>query len=202
MAAATSAPLPLAFWPALYLVWLLPVLALLAAAGWTVFAFNRLVRQKNLVTEAWSGIDVQLRRRRDLIPNLLEVVKGYSGYEKALIQRVTELRASSEQAGTVKEAQTRENALTDQLRGLLALAESYPDVKASRAFLELQKQLAHVEDQLQMARRYYNGATREYNIRVESFPSNLVAMLFGYQAGEFFQIASATDRAAPKVDLP
>jgi len=191
--------------PMIAAAWSLPITmalaALLALIGWTIFAFNRLVRDKNRMTEAWSGIDVQLRRRRNLVPNLVEIVKGYSDYEKAVLERVTQLRTQGEQARDLKETETSENALTDQIKGLFALAESYPDLQASKNFLDLQTQLAEIEDQLQMARRYYNGATRNYNILAESFPSNMVARLFSYRRAAFFQIETATERAAPKVEI-
>ncbi len=169
--------------------------------GWVIFVFNRLVREKNLMAEGWSGIDVQLRRRRNLIPNLVEIVKGYSDYEKSVLERITELRARSDRAKDMKETETAENALTDQIKGLFALAERYPDIKAGANFLDLQEQLSEIEDQLQMARRYYNGAARNYNIRVERFPGNIVAGAFGYRRAEFFQIETATERKAPKVEM-
>ncbi len=179
----------------------LAIVVIVILIGWVIFAFNRLVREKNLMAEGWSGIDVQLRRRRNLIPNLVEIVKGYSNYEKSVLERITELRARSDQAKGMKETETAENALTDQIKGLFALAERYPDIKAGANFLDLQEQLAEIEDQLQMARRYYNGAVRNYNIRVERFPGNIVAGIFGYRRAEFFQIETATDHNAPKVEI-
>ena len=175
-----------------------------AAVGllvWLVVSFNRLVRERNLVAEGWSGIDVQLKRRHNLIPALVEVVKGYSRHERKLLTDIAELRSRSLSAERLKDREESENALTDQLKGLFALAEAYPQLKADRQFLRLAEQLSAIEDQLQMARRYYNGAVRNYNIRVESFPSNLVARLFGFKRAEFFQIETATERAAPKVEV-
>jgi len=175
-----------------------------AAVGllvWLVVSFNRLVRERNLVAEGWSGIDVQLKRRHNLIPALVEVVKGYSRHERKLLTDIAELRSRSLSAERLKDREESENALTDQLKGLFALAEAYPQLKADRQFLRLAEQLSAIEDQLQMARRYYNGAVRNYNIRVESFPSNLVAGLFGFKRAEFFQIETATERAAPKVEV-
>ena len=145
-------------------------------------------------------MDVQLRRRHDLVPNLVECVKGYSDYEKSLLERVTELRALPAEGGR-KQTETGENALTDQIKRLFAVVERYPEIKANRNFLDLQDQLAEIEDQLQMARRYYNGATRNHNTLVESFPSNMVARLFGFAREEFFQIVTTSEREAPKVDL-
>ena len=181
-------------------VWSTVVLIAAGLALGAAIAFNRLVKQRNLLREAWSGMDVQLRRRRDLVPNLVECVKGYSDYEKSLLERVTELRALPAEGGR-KQTETGENALTDQIKRLFAVVERYPEIKANRNFLDLQDQLAEIEDQLQMARRYYNGATRNHNTLVESFPSNMVARLFGFAREEFFQIVTTSEREAPKVDL-
>ena len=180
------------------------VLAVAVAAGaalglWTAVAFNRLVRERNLMREGWSGIDVQLKRRRNLVPNLVETVKGYGGHERQTLTEVTALRA--EAPGDVRGTQDQENALTDQLKHLFAVAEAYPELKADRNYRQLQDLLAEIEDQIQMARRYYNGAVRNYNIRVEAFPSNAVARLFGFRQADFFQVETATDRAAPKVEI-
>jgi len=178
------------------------VLVLLAAlAVWTATAFNRLVRARNLMREGWSGIDVQLRRRRNLVPNLVETVKAYGRHEKDLLERVTELRSDVPADEPLGETQHRENLLTDHLKRLFALAEAYPDLKANTNYLALQRLLTEIEDHLQMARRYYNGAVRDYNTRVESFPSNLVARLFGFRQAEFFQVEATTERAAPKVEM-
>jgi len=179
---------------------LLVVIALAVVMGlWVVLAFNRLVRRRNLMREGWSGIDVQLKRRRNLIPNLVETVKAYSRHEKDVLAKVTELRS---QGGgeDIKQTATRENALTDQLKMLFALAESYPKLKADVNYRQLMDHLADIEDQIQYARRYYNGAVRDYNIGVESFPSNTVARLFSFRLADFFEIVTATDRAAPKVE--
>ena len=166
-----------------------------------VVIYNRLVRSRQMVSEAWSGIDVQLKRRADLIPNLVESVKGYAGHERETLQRVTELRNQSQQMprdDVAGRAQV-EGLLSAALGRLLAVAEAYPDLKASQNFSELQQALQEVEDALQMARRYYNGAVRNLNILVESFPSNLVANQFGFHKAEYFEIEEATDRAVPKV---
>jgi LemA protein len=179
------------------------VLLILAAilVGWTLVAFNRLVRHANLVREAWSGIDVQLRRRHDLIPNLVDVVKGHANFERQTLEDVTRLRGGDLPDRATADLQDQENRLTSHLKSVLAVAEAYPDLHASRSYLNLQKQLVQVEDQLQMARRYYNGTVRDYNIAVESFPSNLVAKIFGFSLQRFFQIDTATEREVPKVDL-
>jgi LemA protein len=174
------------------------LLLLLAVLVWLVVAFNRLVRQRNLVREGWSGIDVQLKRRHDLVPALVEAVRGHAAFERGVLEEVTRLRAA---APATRAQQDGENALAAQVRGLLAVAEAYPDLRASDSFLALQRQLAEVEDQLQMARRYFNGAVRDYNIAVESFPSNLVARGFGFALHDFFQVESAVERQVPAVRL-
>jgi LemA protein len=190
-----------AFWQ----VMLVPVLVLLGhlvgLGLWAALTYNRLVRRRVLVQEGWSGIDVQLKRRRNLVPSLVEAVKGYAQHEQRALQQVTELRTAAEAPQDLRSAANTENALTDQLKGLFALAEAYPDLKADRNFRQLMTQLADIEDQIQYSRRYYNGAVRDFNIRVQSFPSNLVARALRFQAAEFFQIETATDRAAPKVEM-
>ena len=180
------------------------ILALILAAillGWVLFAFNRLVRHANLVREAWSGIDVQLRRRHDLVPSLIEVVKGHAKFEQQTLEDITRLRGGERPDRATADLQDQENQLTAHLKSVLAVAEAYPDLHASRSYLDLQTQLTQVEDQLQMARRYYNGTVRDYNIAVESFPSNLVAKAFGFSLQTFFQIETATEREVPKVEL-
>lgn len=176
----------------------------LVLLAWLVWSFNHLVRTRNLMREGWSGIDVQLKRRHNLVPNLVECVRGYGSHEKTVLEEVVRLRGQAERAeqGPDRRAAAHtENALTDQLKQLFALAEAYPDLKADRNYRQLMDQLSEIEDQLQYARRYYNGAVRDYNIRVESFPSNVVAKVFGFKQAEFFEIESATERQAPKVDL-
>jgi len=172
---------------------------LLGVAGWLVALYNGLVRKRNLVREGWSGIDVQLKRRADLIPNLVETVKGYASHEREALDRVTELRAQSLKAQAPAEKGRVEGMLSGALGNLFAVAENYPDLKASQNFIALQGSLAEVEEQIQFARRYYNGAARDLNIAVESFPSNLVAGAFGFEPAEFFELADPGDRAVPKV---
>jgi LemA protein len=180
----------------------LTVLILLLAGLllWTAITFNRLVRRRNLLAEAFGGIDVQLKRRYDLVGNLVVAVKGYAGHEKDVLERVAALRGLGAGARTPQRAD-QENALADSLQRLLAVVEAYPDLKASANFLALQAQLAQLEDQLQMARRYYNGTVRDYNILVESFPSSWVARLFAFGREEFFEIVTVSQREAPKVEL-
>jgi LemA protein len=179
---------------------LLGLMMLLLVTGVTIY--NRLVKNRNLVQEAWSGIEVQLKRRADLIPNLLEAVKGYMGHERGVLDRVTELRTQSRQAGSVGEKAQAEGLLGAALGNLLAVAENYPDLKASQNFLELQKSLADTEEQLQLARRYYNGAARNLNILIGSFPSNLIAQRFNFQPVEYFELESPGDREVPKISFP
>jgi LemA protein len=179
----------------LYIILGVVVLLLLGA----VVIYNKLVTNKNMVAEGWSGIDVQLKRRNDLIPNLIETVKGYMGHERGVLEQVTELRAKSLQAAGVGDKARAEGALGAALANLFAVAENYPDLKASQNFIELQKSLADIEDQIQLARRYYNGAARNFNILIQSFPSNLVANTFRFTPVEYFEIEEAAERAVPKV---
>ncbi|HEU4618268.1 MAG TPA: LemA family protein [Gammaproteobacteria bacterium] len=163
------------------------LVALGAAAVWAVWIFNRLIRYRNGTRAGWSDIDVQLQRRHDLIPRLVETVRGYAGYERATLEAVTELRTLSRTARGPSEKARIEQQIETGAHRLLALAESYPDLKANRNFLELQKELVEVEDHLQHARRFYNGAVRELNTRIESFPDLLVARPFGFREAEFFE---------------
>jgi LemA protein len=179
---------------------------ILAALGalifWFVAVFNRLVRGRNLVQEGWSGIDVQLKRRSDLIPNLIETVKGYMGHERGVLEKVTELRAASLQAVRPAEKGRVEGMLGQALAQLFAVAENYPQLMASQNFIELQKTLADIEEQVQLARRYYNGTARNLNILTQSFPSNLVAGLFRFSGAEYFELEDAAERAVPQVRFP
>jgi LemA protein len=167
-----------------------------------VVIYNRLVTNKNMVAEGWSGIDVQLKRRANLIPNLIETVKGYMGHERGVLEKVTELRNQSLAAQGVGDKARVEGALGAALGNLFAVAENYPDLKASQNFMELQKSLADIEDQIQLARRYYNGAARNFNILIQSFPSNLVANTFHFTPVEYFEIEEAAERAVPRVAFP
>jgi len=174
----------------------------IAVVGYAVAMYNRLVRSRQMAAEGWSGIDVQLKRRSDLIPNLVEAVKGYAGHERATLEEVTELRkqAQTTPSDDVAGRAQVEGLLSGAIGRLLAIVENYPDLKASQNFLQLQASLASIEDEIQMARRYYNGATRELNVMVESFPSNLVAGMFGFSRGAFFETDEAS-RAVPEVSF-
>ncbi len=166
---------------------------------WGVVIYNQLVKFKNMVSEGWSGIDVQLKKRANLIPNLVETVKGYMGHEKALLEKVTELRSKSMQATDPAQKGPLEGAIGRSLANILAVAEQYPDLKADQGFRDLQKQLSQIESDIEMARRYYNGTVRNLNIRVESFPSNIIAGKFNFTCAEFFEIEDQQDRQTPQV---
>ena len=174
-----------------------------AIALYGVYLYNILVKQRQMAAEGWSGIDVQLKRRADLIPNLLESVKGYMAHEKEVLEEVTRARtqAVAVQNGTPAERAAAENVLSGALGRLMAVAESYPDLKASQNFMEFQRALEETENEISLARRYYNGAARNLNIAVESFPSVLIANQFGFSKVEYFEIEDASDRAVPKVSF-
>jgi LemA protein len=178
------------------------VLVVLALAGlWAMMTYNGLVRRKNVVAEAWSGIDAQLKRRADLIPNLVETVKGYASHERTTFEELARLRSAGQGAGDIGARAQTEQAITSALGRLFAVAEAYPELKASANFQSLQKDLADIEDQIQLARRYYNGAVRELNVAVEQFPSSLVARAGGFATAPFFEVDNAADRALPKVSF-
>lgn len=170
-------------------------------ALWAVAIYNRLVKLRNICREAWSGIDVQLKRRANLIPNLVEAVKGYAKHEKQLFKDVTEARARAMGAGSPAEKAAAESALSMGIRSLFAVAENYPELKANENFVHLQQQLSELEEQIQMARRYYNGAVRQYNTALEVFPNNLVAGPFGFVRMEFFELEDEAERSVPKVEF-
>lgn len=172
-----------------------------ALAVFLVILYNGLVRLRNLVREGWSGIDVQLKRRANLIPNLVEAVKGYMKHERDLLTQVTALRTESLNARDVQDKARLEAALSRSLANVLAVAEGYPQLKANENFLDLQSRLAAVEADIQLARRYYNGTVRDLNIKVESFPSNLVAAFFGFRQADFFEIEDQTQRRVPEVNF-
>jgi LemA protein len=171
-----------------------------AVALYAIVVFNRLIRARNLVREAWSGIDVQLRRRSDLIPNLVETVKSYAAHERALFADVADKRSTAMNAAGVAGKAMAEQELQGSLRRLMALAEAYPQLKANENFVALQTQLAELEDQLQMARRYYNGTVREFNTGIQSFPDVLIARPTGFREQPFFQ-ADEASAAAPQVSF-
>jgi len=169
------------------------ILVLLVLGAWAVVLYNLLVRDRNRVSAGWSDILVQLKRRHDLIPKLVEVVKQYAGYERATLEMVVSLRTRSEQAGAISQKGDLESRLGGEVRHLIALAERYPDLKANTSFLELQREISSVENNIQYARRYYNGAVRNLNTRIDSFPDLLIARLFGYRYAEYFQLDDAAE---------
>ena len=176
------------------------IAAVLAAiALYAILVFNRLIRLRNLAREGWSGIDVQLKRRSDLVPNLVATVKAYAAHERAVLEEVTASRQSSIAADDVSRRASAENALQGALGRLFAVAEAYPDLKADKNFLALQQQLAEIEDQLQMARRYYNGTVRNLNISIQSFPDNLVAGMLGFRELPFFELEDRSQAAPPTI---
>lgn len=168
---------------------------------WIIVIYNSFIKEKNLIREAWSGIDVQLKRRYNLIPNLVETVKSYSAHEKNLFESIAKLRSEAIKLNDIDEKAKTESELSGVLKNLFAVVEGYPDLKASQNFLELQKQLSEIEEQIQYARRYYNGTVRNYNIRVESIPSNIIASVFGFKQEQFFEITLATEKDTPEVKL-
>lgn len=183
---------------------LLIVLLSVGAVGflilfWFIAKYNILVHFTNLISEAWSGVDIQLKRRYDLIPNLVETVKGYSKHEKDVFENIAKLRTASMNATTVEQKSEAELGLTQSLKTLFAVAENYPELKANQNFLVLQQELTNVENQIQLARRYYNGVVRDYNIRIRVFPASIVATMFHFTAKPFFELSSTAERENPQV---
>ena len=176
------------------------VVILIALFLFVAVSFNRLVRYTNLVDEAFSGIDVQLKRRHELIPNLVECVKEYAAFERSLLEDVVAARSSTATTNDMAGLNARENGLTADLVKFFAVAEAYPELKADTSFSQLSSQLVELEDAIQYSRRYFNGAVRNLNISIESFPSNLVANLFDFTTKEFFEVDSITERATPIID--
>ncbi len=166
-----------------------------------IFTYNALISNKNMVAEGWSGIDVQLRRRADLIPNLIETVKGYASHEDKLFRDIAELRAKSIAGGSVAEQGQVGQAMSAALGRMFAIAEAYPELKADANFRDLQDKLSGIEDEIQLSRRYYNGTVRNFNTKIESFPSNVIANFFHFVKSEFFDIGDAAAREVPKVDF-
>ncbi|HEY4493048.1 MAG TPA: LemA family protein [Candidatus Paceibacterota bacterium] len=167
-------------------MWGFLILALVVL--WFMFTYNGFVRLVNRVKEAWSDIEVQLKRRYDLIPNLVSTVKGYATHESSAFEKVTEARAKALSAGTPHEKAAAENMLTGALKSVFAISEAYPDLKANVNFLELQRELSDTENKIQASRRFYNTNVRDLNIKIESFPSNLVASIFRFEKKEFFDL--------------
>ena len=181
------------------------VLAIVVIAGaWFLLTYNNLVSRRNRTQEAWSQIDVELKRRHDLIPNLVATVQGYAGHERSTLQAVTEARANAVTAGAtgdVSKISQAENALSQSLRSLFAVSENYPDLKAISAFTQLQEQLTATEDKIEFSRRYYNGNVRDYNTSLQTLPTSLIAGALGFKAFDFFQVEEPADREVPQVSF-
>ena len=177
------------------------VVLLVAALVWAAVVLNLLIRDRNRVAQAWSDVDVQLTRRHDLIPRLVEMVKGYAGYERALLTHLAELRAQSTSTDSAGQRSEVEKSVSSGVTRLVALAEAYPDLKASENFRDLQNKLVDTENQIQFARRYYNGAVNLFNNRIQKFPDLLIANGFGFKPAEFFDLEDPKAAAAPAVGL-
>ena len=183
---------------ALYVI--LGIVVLLLLMGITFY--NKLVRLRNTVKSSWSDIDVQCKKRYDLVPNLVETVKGYASHEKTVFEKVTQARSMAMQASSPAEMAKAENMLRDTLKSLFAVAEAYPELKANANFLQLQSQLQELENNIEYARRYYNAIVLDYNITIESFPSNLIASSFNFKQAELFQLeAPEAERKPAKVSF-
>jgi len=177
------------------------IAAILLFLVFGVFIFNRLVSLKMRVKEAWSDIDVQLKRRYDLIPNLVETVKGYATHEREVFEKVTQARNQALSAQNVEEKARAENFLSQTLKSLFAVVENYPDLKAATNFLELQRELRDTEDKIQAARRFYNSNVMELNTAIETFPSNIIANLFHFKKEQFFELENPAEKEVPKVSF-
>ena len=170
--------------------------------AWLILTYNTLIRYRNHVSESWSDVDTELQRRYDLIPNLVSTVKGYAAHEKTLLKEVTRLRGEARENHGSPESQARsENSFVSALGRLLVVVENYPDLKASDNFLALQDELTNTEDRIQVARRFYNGNVRDLNNKVQMFPSNIIAGIFGFREAEFFELRETAARQAPEVDV-
>jgi LemA protein len=180
--------------------WILLGIAIVIAA-WFILTYNGLIRLKNQTDEAWSDIDVQLKRRYDLIPNLVNTVKGYATHEAGTMEKVIQARAAAMSAGSPHDKAVAENMLSSTLKSLFAVAEAYPDLKANQNFLKLQDELSDTENKVQASRRFYNGNVRDFNTKLQVFPTNLIGGMLGFKAREFFEIGNEAERAVPNVQF-
>jgi LemA protein len=179
---------------------LVALIAVVVVIGFAVAGmYNGLVRGRLLVKEASSGIDVQLKRRYDLVPKIVDTVKGYAQHEKGLLEKVTQMRSQLVNGAPPADRGRAESELSGALKSIFALAEAYPDLKANQNFIQLQTTLAQIEDQIQMSRRYFNGAVRDYNMQCQQFPSVFVANAFGFRPEKFFELEYATERQSPDI---
>lgn len=168
--------------------------------GWFILSYNGFIRGKNQFTEAWADIEVQMKRRYDLIPNLVNTVKGYATHESTAFEKVTQARSQAMQAGSLEDHAKAEGELTGALKSLFAISEAYPDLKANQNFLALQGELSDTENKIQAARRFYNGTVRDFNTRLQVFPSNIIANMFGFKKADFFDLAD-NDAAQQPVEV-
>jgi len=180
------------------LFWLIPLL-ILGLIGWLIFVYNALIRGRNNVEESWADIDVQLKRRYDLIPNLVETVKGYAKHEASVFEKVTQARSQAMQAQGMAEKSKAENMLSDTLKSLFAVAENYPDLKATQNFIQLQDELVDTENKIQAARRFYNNNVRLFNTKLQVFPTNMIGRMLGFMAKEYFEVEDEKEREAVRV---
>ena len=184
----------------MHITWIiLAVIAIIVL--WIITLYNGLIRLRNQTDEAWSDIDVQLKRRHDLIPNLVNTVKGYAAHESNVFDQVTQARANAISAQTPQQKLAAENMLAGTLKSLFAVAEAYPDLKANQNFLDLQQQLADTEDKVQASRRFFNGNVRDFNTKLQTFPTNMIGNALGFKAYQFFEMENPADRAVPEVKL-
>lgn len=180
------------------LIWIIVVVVAIIIL-WLIGTFNALIKKRNRTDEAWSDIDVQLKRRHDLIPNLVETVKAYAKHEAGTFEKVTQARNQAIQAKDIKAKAEAENMLASTLKSLFAVAENYPDLKATQNFLQLQDELSDTENKVQAARRFYNGNVRDFNTKLQVFPTNLIGKILGFKAREFFGLEEKAEREAPQV---
>ena len=181
------------------LIWIILIIIALLIV-WVIVSYNTLIKSRMQTQEAWSQIDVQLKRRNDLIPNLLETVKAYANYEQSTLEKVTELRSKISNASTPNEAMQASDALGKQMASILAVAENYPDLKANQNFMKLQDELTNTENKISYSRQLFNSTTASYNVKLETFPSNVIAGLFNFKASEFLETPEE-EKSVPKVDF-
>ena len=183
------------------MILLIPVALVVLALLWIVGAYNGLVRLRNQLENAWAQIDVQLKRRHDLIPNLVETVKGYAKHESGTLEKVIQARNMAVNAKTVGDRAEAENVLTGALKSLFAVAEAYPDLKANQEFMRLQEELTSTENKVAFARQFYNDSVMTYNTHIQVFPTNLIATMFNFGHRDFFEVKAEEEREAPKVQF-
>lgn len=183
------------------MTWLIYIAVALILLMYGVSVFNKLVKKRNMVDEAWSGIDVQLKKRYNLIPNIVETIKAYANHEKETLMQVIEARNSAQSAANMADQQVAETKLNRSIGGLFAIAEQYPQLKANTNFIQLQNELSKIEGDIEKARRYYNGTVRDKNIAIETFPSSVLAQMYGFHKSDYFEIEDFGQRENPKVQF-